>query len=584
MAVRLSKGQKVDLTKSSPGLKKIIVGLGWDTSKYSGTYSFDLDASAFLLGGNGKVDNETNFVYYNNPRGGQGSVVHSGDSRRGEASGDDEQILIDLPVVPMNIQRVAITITINDAQIKNQNFGQVQNAYVRILNADTQELLIQYDLGQQFSVETAIVAAEIYRHGPEWKFSATGSGFQGGLAALCRNFGLEVEDETPAQPYQQPQNQFNQPIQQPQQPQYNTQFNQPAPQPQAPQHNPQFNQPAQPQQPAQYNPQYNQPAQPQYNPQPTPPVNQPYNPGMGQQPHNPGAAQQPYNPGVGQQPYNPAMPQQPYNPGLGQQPYSPSYQQGYQSTPAAPGQAPAYGPSYGNNSFYPPSTPSLGASSYPSHSYDSHGHSGMVCIRCGSNRITAGKKGFSVGKAALGAVLLGPIGLMGGFLGSNKLEFACLVCGARWKGNHSPHFSSFFENQARQAREIMHRYMGNDLTDALVAAAALVTAADGRIQPAERDRLINYFRTSDVMRGMDIGRVIQRFDYFIYKLQTDFMMGKAEALSAVGRLRDKPDAARLVVRLCVAIGFADGEFSSIEKNMVHEICREAYLNPAEFIS
>ena len=192
MAVSLSKGQKVDLTKNNPGLKNVVVGLGWDTNKYDGGNDFDLDSSVFLLGENGKVTTESDFVFYNNPKGGNGSIEHTGDNRTGAGDGDDEQVKVSLGTVPANIQRIAFTITIHDAETRNQNFGQVANAYCRIFNEETGEELIRYDLGEDFSIETALVAGELYRHNGEWKFSAIGSGYQGGLAALATDFGLQV--------------------------------------------------------------------------------------------------------------------------------------------------------------------------------------------------------------------------------------------------------------------------------------------------------------------------------------------------------------------------------------------------------
>jgi tellurium resistance protein TerD len=192
MAVSLSKGQKVDLTKSNPGLSKVVVGLGWDVNKYDGGNDFDLDSSVFLLGDNGKVSSDSDFVFYNNANGGNGSVLHTGDNRTGEGEGDDEQVKVDLANVPANIQRITFTITIHDGEARNQNFGQVSNAYVRILSEDSGEELIRYDLGEDFSIETAIVVGELYRHNAEWKFSAIGSGYQGGLAALAKDFGLQV--------------------------------------------------------------------------------------------------------------------------------------------------------------------------------------------------------------------------------------------------------------------------------------------------------------------------------------------------------------------------------------------------------
>ena len=192
LAISLSKGQKVDLTKTNPGLSKVIVGLGWDTNKYDGGKDFDLDTSVFLLGDNGKVGSDSDFIFYNNTTGGNGSVVHTGDNRTGAGEGDDEQVNVELNQVPASVQRISFSITIHEAELRNQNFGQVSNAYVRILNGDSNQELIRYDLGEDFSIETALVVGELYRHNGEWKFSAIGSGFQGGLAALATNFGLQV--------------------------------------------------------------------------------------------------------------------------------------------------------------------------------------------------------------------------------------------------------------------------------------------------------------------------------------------------------------------------------------------------------
>lgn len=192
MTVSLSKGQKVDLTKTNPGLTKVVVGLGWDTNKYDGGNDFDLDSSVFLLGDNGRVGNESDFIFYNNPSGGNGAVVHTGDNRTGDGDGDDEQVKINLSSVPANVQRIAFTITIHEAEKRSQNFGQVANAYARIFNEESGQELIRYDLGEDFSIETALVVGELYRHNGEWKFNAIGSGYQGGLAALATDFGLQV--------------------------------------------------------------------------------------------------------------------------------------------------------------------------------------------------------------------------------------------------------------------------------------------------------------------------------------------------------------------------------------------------------
>ena len=192
MAITLSKGQKVSLTKGNPGLKNIVVGLGWDTNKYDGGFDFDLDSAAFLLGENDKVNSDSDFIFYNNLKHSSGAVEHLGDNLTGEGDGDDEQVKVDLSLVPQNISKIAFTVTIHEALERRQNFGQVNNSYVRLVNSDNEEELLRYDLGEEFSIETAIVVCEIYRHNGEWKFSAVGSGFEGGLEALCRSYGLNV--------------------------------------------------------------------------------------------------------------------------------------------------------------------------------------------------------------------------------------------------------------------------------------------------------------------------------------------------------------------------------------------------------
>ena len=192
MGIVLTKGQKVDLTKGNKGLKHIIVGLGWDVNKYDGGFDFDLDAAAFCCDANGKVQVDTDMIFYNNLKHTSGAIEHLGDNLTGAGDGDDEQIKIDLSAVPANIEKIDFTVTIHEAEERKQNFGQVSNAFVRIVNAYNNEELIKYDLEEDFSIETALVVAELYRHNGEWKFNAIGSGFQGGLAALCRNFGLNV--------------------------------------------------------------------------------------------------------------------------------------------------------------------------------------------------------------------------------------------------------------------------------------------------------------------------------------------------------------------------------------------------------
>lgn len=192
MAVCLTKGQKVDLTKGNPGLTKLLIGLGWDVNKYDGGGDFDLDAAAFLCAENGKVTSDADFVFYSNTKHTSGSVEHSGDNRTGDGEGDDETLLVDLSLVPADITTISFTATIYDAENRHQNFGQVSNAYIRVVDQANGTELIRYDLGEDFSIETAIVVGSLYRNGAEWKFNAVGSGFQGGLYALCQNFGVNV--------------------------------------------------------------------------------------------------------------------------------------------------------------------------------------------------------------------------------------------------------------------------------------------------------------------------------------------------------------------------------------------------------
>lgn len=192
MPINLVKGQKVDLTKGNPGLSKLMVGLGWDTNHYDGGADFDLDAAAFLIDSSGKVSADADFVFYGNLKHASESVVHMGDNLTGEGEGDDEQVFVDLSKVPAAVEKVVFTVTIYDAETRRQNFGQVSNAFIRIVNDEKNEELIRYDLGEDFSIETAVVVGELYKSNGEWKFNAIGSGFQGGLAALCKNYGVNV--------------------------------------------------------------------------------------------------------------------------------------------------------------------------------------------------------------------------------------------------------------------------------------------------------------------------------------------------------------------------------------------------------
>ena len=193
MPINLSKGQKVSLTKENPSLSRIMVGLGWDVNEFDSGADFDLDASAFLLGANGKCPTEKEFVFYGNLAHPSGAVVHQGDNLTGAGEGDDEQIEVDLRQLPSNIERVAFTVTIYDSDRRRQNFGQVSNAFIRIVDETTGSEIIHYDLGEAFSIETAVVVGEIYKHNGDWKFNAIGSGFQGGLAALCAHYGIDAE-------------------------------------------------------------------------------------------------------------------------------------------------------------------------------------------------------------------------------------------------------------------------------------------------------------------------------------------------------------------------------------------------------
>lgn len=189
--ISLRKGEKIDLSKSAPALKRAMVGLGWDANTRVGA-QFDLDASCFLLDANGRASGLEDFIFYNHLTGGNGSVQHQGDNLTGDGDGDDEQILIEFDRVPANIAKIAITITIDQADTRRQNFGMVQNAFARVVDNDTGREMIRFDLGEDFSTETAIIAVEFYRHNGSWKMSAVAQGYAGGLAALARSYGLNV--------------------------------------------------------------------------------------------------------------------------------------------------------------------------------------------------------------------------------------------------------------------------------------------------------------------------------------------------------------------------------------------------------
>lgn len=190
--IHLKKGQKFGLMDNNPNLSQIRAGLGWDVARQPGQ-EFDLDVSLFMVDNNGATLPDR-FIFYNNPSSTEGSVQYLGDNRSGAGEGDDEAVRIDLNRVPGDVGKISFTVTIYEAEQRGQNFGQVSNAYIRIVDEQTNQELIRYQLDNTFSVETGVVVGELYRHQNAWKFNAIGSGFQGGLAALCRNYGLDVTD------------------------------------------------------------------------------------------------------------------------------------------------------------------------------------------------------------------------------------------------------------------------------------------------------------------------------------------------------------------------------------------------------
>jgi tellurium resistance protein TerD len=191
MAVSLQKGGRVSLDKAAPGLKNIHVGLGWDPRVTDGA-EFDLDASAFLVNASGKVRSDADFVFYNQLKSPEGSVEHTGDNRSGVGEGDDEVLNVYLDKVPADISKIVFTVTIHEADARKQNFGQVGNAFIRLVNKDNGEEVVRFDLGEDYSTETAMVFGEIYRHGTEWKFNAIGQGYAGGLQAMAQQYGVNA--------------------------------------------------------------------------------------------------------------------------------------------------------------------------------------------------------------------------------------------------------------------------------------------------------------------------------------------------------------------------------------------------------
>lgn len=191
MAISLNKGGRLSLSKESPGLNRVLVGLGWDARATDGV-DFDLDASAFLLNASGKARSEADFIFYNQLRSTCGSVEHTGDNLTGAGDGDDEVIKIELNKVPAEVEKIAFTVTIHEAEARRQNFGQVGSAYIRIVNADDNTEIARYDLAEDASTETAMIFGELYRHSGEWRFTAVGQGYSGGLAAMCKQYGINV--------------------------------------------------------------------------------------------------------------------------------------------------------------------------------------------------------------------------------------------------------------------------------------------------------------------------------------------------------------------------------------------------------
>ena len=191
MAISLTKGGNVNLSKEAPGLTNMTIGLGWDPRATDGQ-DFDLDAIAFLLDESGKVRNDQDFIFFNNLKSGDGSVEHTGDNRTGEGDGDDESIKVNLASVPADVNKIAVCAIIYEGQARNQNFGQVSDAFIRVINDNGNTEIARYDLSEDGSTETAMIFGEIYRHSGEWKFRAVGQGFAGGLGPLAASYGVNV--------------------------------------------------------------------------------------------------------------------------------------------------------------------------------------------------------------------------------------------------------------------------------------------------------------------------------------------------------------------------------------------------------
>jgi len=189
MSINLAKGGRVNLAKSAPGLKKLKIGLGWDVRVTDGC-DFDLDASLFMLDNNDKAKDEGAFIFYNNSTSRCGAIKHLGDNQTGAGEGDDESLTIDLDLIPADVEKLTIAVTIHDADVRKQNFGQVDNAFIRIVNNESNEEVIRYDLTEDYSTETSLIFAELYIKDGQWRFAAKGDGFSGGLVKLLQVYGL----------------------------------------------------------------------------------------------------------------------------------------------------------------------------------------------------------------------------------------------------------------------------------------------------------------------------------------------------------------------------------------------------------
>lgn len=192
MGVSLKKGGNVSLTKEAPTMKTAIAGLGWDMRVTDGS-AFDLDASVFMVGADEKVISDASFIFFNNKTSPCGSVVHQGDNRTGEGAGDDETVALHFDKIPAEVQKLVFAVTIHEAEERKQNFGMVSNAYIRIVNADSNTEIARFDLSEDASTETAMNFGELYRHNAEWKFKAVGQGFAGGLSALAKQYGVNLD-------------------------------------------------------------------------------------------------------------------------------------------------------------------------------------------------------------------------------------------------------------------------------------------------------------------------------------------------------------------------------------------------------